>query len=159
MTPLILSVKSLRFRPAFETLRGDELGLFRPSLDCKQRRSGTIAGVWIRTQVNERHLESGSARFWPETPAWKGFPALYRFWADLRACTCEAQGTQRGKLWARTRDPLPAPGLNSLRNHRCLNPGFRFSIKALIPSFWSSVANSEWNRRRSNSTPSVSVDS
>ena len=159
MTPLILSVKSLRFRSAFETLRGDELGLFRPSLDCKQRRSGTIAGVWISTQVDERHPESGSARFRPETTAGKDFPALYRLRADLRACSCEAKPTQRVKPRARTRDPLPATGLNNLSNHRCLNPGFRFSIKALIPSFWSSVANSEWNRRRSNSTPSVSVDS
>ena len=33
----------------------------------------------------------------------------------------------------------------------------RFSTKAAMPSFWSSVANSDWNTRRSKRTPSASV--
>lgn len=37
--------------------------------------------------------------------------------------------------------------------------GKRFSIKAFIPSFWSSVANVLWNNRRSYWTPSANVDS
>ena len=41
----------------------------------------------------------------------------------------------------------------------CLNAGLRLFRKASMPSFWSSVANSEWNRRRSNITPSASVPS
>src|ERR1700741_4776627 len=42
-------------------------------------------------------------------------------------------------------------------DYRPLNSGFRFSTNAFMPSFWSSKANSEWNSRRSNFTPSVSV--
>ena len=38
----------------------------------------------------------------------------------------------------------------------CLKAGFRFSTNAAIPSFWSSVAKSEWNSRRSNRMPSPS---
>jgi hypothetical protein len=41
--------------------------------------------------------------------------------------------------------------------HRFLNFGKRFSVKARMPSFWSSVANSEWKMRRSKRTPSASV--
>ena len=41
----------------------------------------------------------------------------------------------------------------------CLNTGFCLSMKACMPIFWSSVANSEWNIRRSNSMPSASVPS
>src|SRR5690606_15042706 len=37
--------------------------------------------------------------------------------------------------------------------------GGRFSTKAAMPSFWSSVENSEWNTRRSNSRPSLREDS
>ena len=73
MTPLILSVKSLRFRPAFETLRCDELGLARPALNCEQRRGGTIAGIWRRTQVEQRHREPGAAQLRPATTPWSGF--------------------------------------------------------------------------------------
>src|SRR6266480_649806 len=40
--------------------------------------------------------------------------------------------------------------------HRLRNFGARFSMKAAMPSFWSSVANSEWNTRRSKRTPSAS---
>jgi len=39
----------------------------------------------------------------------------------------------------------------------CLKLGLRFSMKAAMPSFWSSRAKSEWNRRRSNRTPSARV--
>ena len=40
---------------------------------------------------------------------------------------------------------------------RFLNAAGRFSAKARMPSFWSSVANSEWKMRRSKRTPSASV--
>ncbi len=47
--------------------------------------------------------------------------------------------------------------------HRCgsalqrwRNTGLRLETKASMPSFWSSVANSEWNTRRSNRMPSAS---
>ena len=33
--------------------------------------------------------------------------------------------------------------------------GVRFSTKAFMPSFWSALANSEWNSRRSKRTPFV----
>ena len=42
-------------------------------------------------------------------------------------------------------------------SHRFLNFASRFSTKARMPSFWSSVANSEWKMRRSKRTPSASV--
>ncbi len=42
------------------------------------------------------------------------------------------------------------------RVQRFLKLGLRFSRKAAMPSFWSASANCEWNRRRSNSTPSAS---
>ena len=35
--------------------------------------------------------------------------------------------------------------------------GARFSVNAAMPSVWSSVANAEWNSRRSYSRPSASV--
>ena len=38
-----------------------------------------------------------------------------------------------------------------------VNLAGRFSTKAAMPSFWSSVANSAWNTRRSKRTPSASV--
>ena len=38
----------------------------------------------------------------------------------------------------------------------CLKPGLRFSTNARMPSFWSSVAKSEWNMRRSKRIPSAS---
>ena len=38
----------------------------------------------------------------------------------------------------------------------CLNSGFCLLTKACMPIFWSSVANSEWKRRRSKWTPSDS---
>ena len=38
-----------------------------------------------------------------------------------------------------------------------LNFAGRFSTKAAMPSFWSSVANSAWNTRRSKRTPSAKV--
>ena len=41
--------------------------------------------------------------------------------------------------------------------YRCLKSAARFSAKARMPSFWSSVANSEWKMRRSNRIPSASV--
>lgn len=41
-------------------------------------------------------------------------------------------------------------------SHLSRNCAWRFSMKAAMPSFWSSVANSEWKRRRSNSKPSAS---
>src|SRR3954463_16101938 len=41
--------------------------------------------------------------------------------------------------------------------HRLRKAGLRFSIKAAMPSFWSSVAKVEWNRRRSKRNPSASV--
>ena len=41
-------------------------------------------------------------------------------------------------------------------HHLFLNFAGRFSTNAAMPSFWSSVANSAWNTRRSNSTPSAS---
>ena len=37
----------------------------------------------------------------------------------------------------------------ALNGQRCLNTGLRLVTKAAMPSFWSSVANSEWNTRRS----------
>ena len=43
------------------------------------------------------------------------------------------------------------------RGHLFLNAAGRFSTKAFMPSFWSSVANSEWKMRRSKRTPSASV--
>ena len=39
---------------------------------------------------------------------------------------------------------------------RWRNTGLRLETKASMPSFWSSVANSEWNTRRSNRMPSAS---
>ncbi len=45
------------------------------------------------------------------------------------------------------------------RPYRPRNCGLRFSEKAVMPSAWSSEAKSAWNSRRSNSTPSRSVDS
>jgi hypothetical protein len=36
-----------------------------------------------------------------------------------------------------------------------LNFAGRFSMKAVMPSFWSSVANSAWKTRRSKRTPSA----
>lgn len=159
MTPLILPVKSLRFQPTFETLRCDELGLFRPPLDCKQRRSETIAGISISTQIEECHPASDSVRFWPQRRPGAAFRGVGDCGRICRCAVVRTQPPQGENLRARTRDRQPALGFNNLSNHRCLNPGFRFSMKALIPSFWSSVANSEWNRRRSNSTPSVRVDS
>ncbi|MDB5797383.1 MAG: hypothetical protein JWP36_1285 [Paucimonas sp.] len=42
---------------------------------------------------------------------------------------------------------------------RFWNRGKRFSKKAFMPSFRSSVAKVEWNIRRSKSMPSASVDS
>jgi hypothetical protein len=53
---------------------------------------------------------------------------------------------------------LPS-GWGGLPRYWCLNTGLRFSAKAPMPSRWSSVPNSEWNMRRSNSTPSVRPDS
>lgn len=44
----------------------------------------------------------------------------------------------------------------ALQHYECLKFGARFSTKAAMPSFWSSVANSEWNSRRSYSMPSAS---
>ena len=41
--------------------------------------------------------------------------------------------------------------------YRFLNFAGRFSTKAAMPSFWSSVANRAWNNRRSKRTPSASV--
>mmetsp|Transcript_30111 Transcript_30111/g.61421 ORF Transcript_30111/g.61421 Transcript_30111/m.61421 type:complete len:251 (-) Transcript_30111:175-927(-) len=41
--------------------------------------------------------------------------------------------------------------------HLCLNCGFLLPKKASIPSFWSSVANREWNNLLSNLRPSLSV--
>jgi hypothetical protein len=41
--------------------------------------------------------------------------------------------------------------------YRFLNAAGRFSTKAFMPSFWSSVAKSEWKMRRSKRTPSASV--
>jgi hypothetical protein len=35
------------------------------------------------------------------------------------------------------------------RAYQCLKAGARFSEKARMPSFWFSVANSEWKMRRS----------
>ena len=42
-------------------------------------------------------------------------------------------------------------------SQRFLKAGARFSTKAVMPSFLSSVANIEWNRRRSKRTPSLKV--
>src|SRR5262249_47374039 len=42
------------------------------------------------------------------------------------------------------------------RPYLCLNCAGRFSTNAAMPSFWSSVANSAWNTRRSNRRPSAS---
>src|SRR5690606_14517232 len=54
----------------------------------------------------------------------------------------------------------PCPGAPCARRiYLCWNAGGRFSTNAAMPSFWSAVENSEWNTRRSNSTPSFSGDS
>ncbi|MNP86372.1 hypothetical protein D3C76_1865630 [compost metagenome] len=42
-------------------------------------------------------------------------------------------------------------------NYRSRNCGSRFSRKAAMPSFWSSVAKSAWKLRRSNRIPSRKV--
>ncbi len=39
----------------------------------------------------------------------------------------------------------------------CVKFGVRFSTKASMPSFWSSVANMDWKRRRSKRVPSARV--
>src|SRR5262249_41317389 len=55
-------------------------------------------------------------------------------------------------LYSQRARPRQAPW-----NQRFLKRGLRFSTKAAMPSFWSSVANSEWKSRRSKRTPSASV--
>src|SRR5690349_15724377 len=54
---------------------------------------------------------------------------------------------------ARHRDTDPR------HSYLCLKAGFCFSTNAFMPIFWSSLANSEWKRRRSKCTPSASVPS
>ena len=46
-----------------------------------------------------------------------------------------------------------------LLSYSFLNAGLRFSVNAVIPSFWSCVENKDWNRRRSRRIPSASVSS
>jgi hypothetical protein len=45
------------------------------------------------------------------------------------------------------------------RDQLWLNWAARLFTKASMPSFWSAVANSAWNRRRSNITPSDKLPS
>ena len=53
---------------------------------------------------------------------------------------------------------LPVKGGRSTRpSQRFLKAGLRFSAKAAMPSFWSSVANMAWNTRRSKRRPSANV--
>lgn len=40
---------------------------------------------------------------------------------------------------------------------RWVNTGGRFSVKAVMPSFWSALAKTAWKRRRSKRIPSVRV--
>ena len=46
-----------------------------------------------------------------------------------------------------------------LLSYSFLNAGLRFSVNAVIPSFWSCVENKDWNKRRSRRMPSASVSS
>lgn len=55
---------------------------------------------------------------------------------------------------------LPPPGAVNIRSgcrYSFLKLGVRLSMNACMPSFWSAVANMEWNSRRSNRMPSFSV--
>lgn len=70
------------------------------------------------------------------------------------AAPARLPGAMGAAVDRRARAPRPSPS-----DQRCRKSGLRFSTKAAIPSFWSSVANSEWNSRRSKSRPSLSGDS
>ena len=66
-------------------------------------------------------------------------------------------GTPEGTTTAPRPDRVTVAGRPRLPDgHLSRNCASRFSMKADMPSFWSSVANSEWNTRRSNSRPSHS---
>ena len=53
--------------------------------------------------------------------------------------------------------PLRTRTARASSRHRLRKAGLRFSMKASMPSFWSSVAKVEWNSRRSKRTPSARV--
>ena len=87
------------------------------------------------------------------------------------ADTLEALGLDLDRAAARAAENLDEPRKSEILTRaravrkpsgqlyfqRCLNSGLRFSRNAAIPSFWSSVENIEWNRRRSKLTPSARV--
>lgn len=119
---------------------------------------------------------------WP--PRLAALPLQYRLPFRFCRCVCISRAQDYSKLfWAlqmgakklsggapiRGTSPMarppqltarrPCPLGTSLRPYPCLNCAGRFSRNAFIPSFWSSVANNEWNTRRSNSSPSDKDDS
>ena len=71
---------------------------------------------------------------------------------------CQALDYSTKKQFRKWAGWLAAPSPRDAAQ-RCLKSGGRFSRNAAMPSFWSAVANSEWNTRRSKSTPSLSGDS
>ena len=62
-------------------------------------------------------------------------------------------GDENQHLAAPWRCSSPVHGWARL-DHLCFQSALRFSTKAAMPSFWSSVANIEWNTRRSKRMPS-----
>ncbi len=92
--------------------------------------------------------------------AWAGFAETRD--AFRGACPAVRRSARRHRVVSRSRASDYSSGIRATQaqfadaRQRCLNSGVRLARNARIPSFWSSVAKSEWNWRRSNSRPSDS---
>ncbi|ENR17466.1 hypothetical protein C064_01805 [Brucella suis 63/252] len=119
-----------------------------------------IEQLWARVNVDSAAQANEKAaiaalqhRFWRQTCFWRAKHEA------LPAKTINDSGTLPAVDAHPIRKPFHAggkrPDISVLQ--RFLKEGVRLSTKADMPSFWSSVAKSEWNRRRSKRRPSSSV--